>query len=88
MRPLDVVGRLHEAEGHEIDAEMQAEPQVGGVLLGDGRGRQRHARGIDALLLPERAAGHDRGDDFIVAQLLHPQLDAPVVQQQPIAAAH
>ena len=36
MRMLDVVGRLHEAQRHEIDAKRQAEAQVGGVLLGHG----------------------------------------------------
>ena len=86
-RPLDVAGGLHEAQRHEIDAELQPEAQIGRVLVGDGRGRQRHSRRVDALVLPERSAVHDDRHDLVGAQLLHPQLDSAVVQQQPIAAA-
>ena len=54
----DVGRRLHEAERHQIDAERQPERQVLAVLERERTRRQRHARGVDALVLAERAAVH------------------------------
>ena len=53
---LDVGGRLHEAERHQIDAERQPERQVLGVLEGQRTRRQRHVRRVDALVLAEQPA--------------------------------
>ena len=54
--PNQVGGALHEADGHHVHTRRHAEREIGDVLLGDRRRRQRHARGADALVLSEAAA--------------------------------
>ena len=50
--------------------------------------RQRHAWRVDALVLAEHAAIHDRRDDLVVIDLLDAQLDPAVVEQQRVARLH
>ena len=87
-RHAQVLGGLHEAERHEVDALRQAEAQVGDVLRRQRRGRQRHARQVDALLLAERPAADDRRRRGLAVGRLDAQLDAPVVEQQLVARPH
>ena len=84
-RRVAVVGRLHEAQRHEVDAERQAELQVLFVLRRHRRRRQFDAGRVDALVLPELAAVDDLGHELAVAALAHAQLDLAVVEQQPRA---
>ena len=44
---------------------VEAEPQIGDVLLGHRRRRQRHAGRVDAFVLAERPAGHDHGAQLV-----------------------
>ena len=44
LRAQHVVHRLHETQRHEIHSQLEAEPQIGGVLLGHRRCRQARRR--------------------------------------------
>ena len=87
-RPLQVVGRLHEAHGDEIDAERQAEAQVIGILRGNRRRRQVDAGRGDALVLAEHPAVDDERRDVSAIDPFHAQLDHPVGEQQAIPETH
>ena len=58
-RAAQVVGALHEAEGHEVHTEREAELEIVHVLERDRRRRQRHAGRVDPLVLAEQAAFDD-----------------------------
>ena len=82
---MDVVCRLHEAQRHEIDAELEAEPQVVVVLVSDGGSRQCDAGRVDALVRAQYAAVDDHRLQLLVFRRGHPQLDPPIVEQEPVA---
>ena len=85
-RARDVVGRLHEAQRHEVHAEREAEPQIVDVLLGQRRRRQGDARRVDALVPAERpAVDHDDVAGPPRDRPTTSQLDPPIVEQQAIA---
>src|SRR5262249_11112446 len=83
--PAQIGGGLYEADGDHVDAERQAEAQVVGVLRRDARDRQRHAGRRDALVLANRAAFDDDRVNVPAVDAADAQLDAAVVEQQPIA---
>ena len=80
---LDVCGALHEGQRHHVHAEREAEPQIVGVFRRQRRGRQRHARRIDALVLAQLAAMDDGRADLVPSVDSTRELDPSVVQQQP-----
>ena len=45
----EVLGPLDEGEGHPVEAELEAEVEVGPVLVGQGRDRQDGIGDIDPL---------------------------------------
>ena len=79
--------RLHEAERDHVDAAREAEAQIGVVLRRQPAGRQRHARRIDALVLAQRRRRARPSSRISTPSVpLDAQLDAAVVEQQPVAA--
>ena len=79
---------LHEAERDEVDAERHAERKIGAIPRGQRRCCERHARGVDALVLAERAAVHDHGIDATRVHGDDLQLDPPVIEQKTIPRLH
>ncbi len=77
-----VLGPLHEGQRHPVHTHVQAEGQVGQVLLGQGRDGQHHIGNIQTLVVGQLAAGDHPGFGVIQAVMLDPQADAAVVQQQ------
>ena len=80
-RLRNVFGALHERERDPVDAKPQGQEQVGVVLRRQGCERQHHARHIDALVLRERAADHDRGLGKIGAASLDRKAQSPIIEQ-------
>ena len=77
-----VLGLLHEAEGHPVDAEAQGEGQVLAVLGRQGRDRNDRFRHRHALAVRQLGAALDRDVGPFVRAFPDPQADAPVVDQQ------
>ncbi|MNQ92975.1 hypothetical protein D3C85_1084190 [compost metagenome] len=77
-----VLGLLHEAEGHPVDAETQGKRQVLAVLGGQGGHRNDSFRHGHALAVRQLGAALDRHVGPFVGALADPQADAPVVDQQ------
>ena len=85
MDELDVVGRAHERQRDQVDAEVQREPQVLGVLFGQCRHAHRDIGQRHTLVVGDRTAlGHEAGDVPAVGGH-HLDGDLAVVDQQPVA---
>ena len=78
-------GRLHEAEGDDVDAVIEAEAQILDVLRGHRRRRQLDARKVDPLVLAERTAVQADGGDRLAVARFNAQFDAAIVEQQTVA---
>ena len=50
---LDVLGRAHERQRHEVDGEVEREPQVLDVLLREGRDADRDPGQVEALVVAD-----------------------------------
>ena len=80
-----VVGALHEAERHPIDAQLHRGIKVAAVLLGHGRNRQHRIGQVDALLVLEDAADFDDGFGPVFADIHDLEADFAVVDQDDLA---
>ena len=72
MDDLGLLGeRVDPAGDPVVEAGAERDQQVAALERGDGRGVAVHARHAEAqrMLVGERAAGHQRGDDVDVGQL-------------------
>jgi len=78
----DVGGPLHERQRDPVDAECQAEAQVGAVLLGHRRQRQHDPRHVHALAVRQHAAVDDRRLGKVLARLLDLEAKPAIVEQQ------
>src|SRR6185503_2001859 len=78
-------GGLDEAQGHQIHAEQEAELQIVDVFRRHGRRGKHHAGRVDALVLAERAALHDRRSNVGPVRVFDAQFDQTVREQQAIA---
>ena len=77
----DILGALDERERHPLDPQLQAEAKVGAVLVGNRAKRQHGARQVHALACRQRAAGDDPALGVVAPDLLRPQAQAAVVEQ-------
>ena len=84
-RGADVVGRLHEAQRHHVDAHGNAGAKIVDVLRSQRRRPQHHAGQVDALVRVELAAGHHPRRQSRRRDGLDLELDPSVVEQQPLA---
>jgi hypothetical protein len=79
---------LHEAQRHVIDAVPRTELKIRDVLVSEPGRRQFDAWGVDALVLAEDATIHDRRSQLMRIDVVNPQLDPAVVEQQRAASRH
>ncbi|MNO85104.1 hypothetical protein D3C76_764660 [compost metagenome] len=78
----DVLGALHERQGHPVHAQLQAESQVAAVL-GRQRAQGQHGLGhVDALAIGQFAAIKHFGVDGVVMLGGYAQAQPTVVHQQ------
>ena len=55
----NVFRRLHEAQGDHVDAELEAEPQVGDIFVGDGEAAVPRPGALMPLCSPSGPPVHD-----------------------------
>ena len=77
-----VLRALDEGQRDPVDPEVEAEAQVGAVLLGERRDRQHDARHVDALVVLQGPAGQHQGLGVVLAAGFDLQAQLAVVQQQ------
>ncbi|MNQ50433.1 hypothetical protein D3C85_643780 [compost metagenome] len=82
-----VLGLLHEAERHPVDAEAQGKGQILAVLGRQGRDGNDSLRHRHALAVRQLGAALDRDVGPLIRALPDPQADTPVVDQQQHAGA-
>jgi hypothetical protein len=85
---LDVVRRADERQGHQVHPEPQREPQVRGILLGQGRHADRHIGQGYALVVGDRPAFQDPAPDLGAVDLHDLDGHLAVVDEQPVARFH
>src|SRR5437879_276702 len=84
----DVGHRLHERDGDEVDAVLEAEAEVLAVLVGEARDRERHARERDPLVVADAPAHDDPTAHLLWRGLFHQELDHSVVHPDRVARVH
>ena len=83
-----VVRPLHEGQGHPVDAELEAEGEVGAVLVGQRREVAARAGHVHALAVADGAADDDAGVDVAVGHdFVDAQAEPAVVEEQFAARA-
>src|SRR6056297_2225025 len=81
----DVGWALDEGKREPVNAELQAEIQVGAVFVRQRRKVQDGVRDVDAFAISEVAADADFGDDRVTVEAGYFQLQAPVIDKQAMA---
>ena len=71
----------HERDGDGVDAVIQRELEVVGVLLSERGRAHQNAGKIDALAFAQHAAVDDVADHVIAVDLVHAELDEAVGEQ-------
>jgi hypothetical protein len=77
-----VLRALDEGQRDPVDPEVEAEAQVGAVLLSERRDRQHGAGHVDALVVFQGSAGQHQGLGVVLAAGLDLQAQLAVVEQQ------
>jgi hypothetical protein len=78
----DILRTLHEGERDPVAAEVEAELQIGPVLLGQGREAEEHIGQVQPLAVGQMAAGHHDRLGMIGRGGQHRQAEAAVVEQE------
>ncbi len=76
-----VVGRAHERQRDEVDADLEREGEIHEILLRQRRDRHRHAREVHALVRLHDPADDHRAHSSSLLDALHPEPDVAVVDQ-------
>ena len=71
--------------GDKIGVDIGQAVDIGKILGGQGRGCQTPSQAIDALAGSELTAYQNRAIDGRSVDIVHPQADATIVQQQGVA---
>ena len=79
------LGVAHERGRYEVDILIDAEDEVGPILVGHHGQRHAGAGDVDGLALAQQPAVAHRAADVRAFDRLHPKLDEPVVQQDGLA---
>ena len=82
---LYILGRAHERQRDQVDAQFQRELQIGDVLLRQRRHREPHPGHGEALVIAHRAALGDGAHHVAAGDVLDDQRDLSVVDQQPVS---
>ena len=78
----------NERRSHEIDALLDAEEQIGAILVGHRGKRHRDARHVDGLALAEHAAVAHAADDVVALDALDHEPDEAVVDEDGHTGLH
>ena len=78
----DILRALHEGKRDPIAAEIEAELQIGAVLLGQGREAEEDIGQVQPLAVGEMAAGHHDRLGMIGGGGQHREAEASVVEQE------
>ena len=78
----DILRALHEGKRDPIAAEIEAELQIGAVLLGQGREAEEDIGQVQPLAVGEMAAGHHDRLGMIGGGGQHREAEAAVVEQE------
>ena len=78
----NIFGALNEGESDPVGAEIEAELQIGAVLLGERRERQHGVRNVDAFAIGQRPAGNDLGLCEVLADFLDFETDLAIIEQK------
>ena len=81
----DVGKALDERQRKPVDAEGQSEVEISTVLFSQRRQFKDGIGNVDALAVRDGTAGHDLGDDRVIVEALDLELEAAIVDQQPMA---
>ena len=80
---MHVPGAPHEGVSDEIDVVLHGPFDEAAVFFRHRRQVDRHARHIDALARPQRAAPHELAHQLLVGLVRHAEFQLPVGNQQP-----